>query len=179
MYYVIEFTRIEIECGLRIWRIYNPHEYYKTVEFQLQTPTGSCRTRKLCYSQIAKICNQKTFLYCAQTFRFSILLAKNDPLTISFFFETESVCHLLQIMSLLILFPKNCFVSQPLRSKMDQGLPIQLSLTDLFLKNLGIRSIVDTHEKFNKSVPVLSAPVLSAPGSLLASSSPDIVRSYK
>ena len=37
---VCEFTRIEKEFGLHIWRIYSPHEYYKTVEFQLQTPTG-------------------------------------------------------------------------------------------------------------------------------------------
>ena len=49
---VCELTRIEKEFGLHIWRIYSPHEYYKTVEFQLQTPTGSGRTRKSCYYQV-------------------------------------------------------------------------------------------------------------------------------
>ena len=59
---VSEYTRIEKEFGLHIWRIYSPHEYYKTVEFQLQTPTGSGWTRKLCYSQVVRFGNKKNIL---------------------------------------------------------------------------------------------------------------------
>ena len=44
--------RIEKEFGAHTWGICSTHEHYKTVEYQLQTPTGSGRTRKSLPSQV-------------------------------------------------------------------------------------------------------------------------------
>ena len=44
--------RMEKEFGAHTWGICSTHEYYKTVEFQLQTPTRSGRTRKSLPSQV-------------------------------------------------------------------------------------------------------------------------------
>ena len=57
---------LELNCVSKVDLIHQCarayHEYYKTVEFQLQTPTGSGRTRKSCYSQVPRFANKKTLL---------------------------------------------------------------------------------------------------------------------
>ena len=57
-----EFMRIEKEFGAHTWGICSTHEYYETVEFQLQTPTGS--DRKIS----PKICDKKMLIFKQSSF---------------------------------------------------------------------------------------------------------------